>query len=309
MPKTFALVPAHPDVELGAFAEELARHLPGAALVIDAARFDAANGKDASRDRRGRERSPALGRAGWRAEHDNDFVLLVADAHPETWTLRCLRQADQVLLVGRTGDDAIARSRRAKVAGGPPPTRRGVDRLVLLHAAETERPTGTARWLDQRSRIPHHHVRRGDAEHHARLARHLTGRAVGLALGGGGARGFAHAGVLVALRELGIPVDCFGGTSMGAGLAAAGAMQLDKARIVAYLRKALLVDTASCKPGRFLLSISTRAASTRRSLRSVSSATSRICGCCTSPCPRTSPPCRWRSTSAGRCGRPRGPAH
>jgi len=113
---------------------------------------------------------------------------------------------------------------------------------VLLHAAETEKPTGTARWLDQRPRVRHHHVRTGDAEQHARVARHLTGRAIGLALGGGGARGFAHAGVLVALRELGIPVDCFGGTSMGAGLAAAGALQLDQARIVAHLRRAF-IDT------------------------------------------------------------------
>jgi predicted acylesterase/phospholipase RssA len=164
----------------------------------------------------------ANGRPPWppwlaRAEHANDFLLLVADAQAEAWTLRCLRQADQVLLVGRTGDDPTPGPVERRLRDGFLPARRGIDRLVLLHAAETERPTGTARWLDQRPRLPHHHVRRGDAEQHARVARHLTGRAVGLALGGGGARGFAHAGVLVALRELGIPVDCFGGTSMGSG--------------------------------------------------------------------------------------------
>ena len=48
---------------------------------------------------------------------------------------------------------------------------------------------------------------------------------VGLALGGGGARGVAHIGVLKALEELGIPVDYIAGTSMGAvvgGLYASG---------------------------------------------------------------------------------------
>ena len=38
---------------------------------------------------------------------------------------------------------------------------------------------------------------------------------MGLVLAGGGARGFAHVGVLMALEEEGVPVDLLGGTSMG----------------------------------------------------------------------------------------------
>ena len=48
---------------------------------------------------------------------------------------------------------------------------------------------------------------------------------VGLVLGGGGARGIAHVGVLKLLEELRIPVDCVAGTSMGSiigGLYASG---------------------------------------------------------------------------------------
>ncbi len=44
---------------------------------------------------------------------------------------------------------------------------------------------------------------------------------VGLALGGGAARGLAHVGVLAALEEGDIPVDCIAGTSMGAMIGAA----------------------------------------------------------------------------------------
>lgn len=48
-----------------------------------------------------------------------------------------------------------------------------------------------------------------------RLARRLCGRSVGLVLGGGGARGIAHVGVIKALEESGIPIDIIGGTSIG----------------------------------------------------------------------------------------------
>jgi len=39
---------------------------------------------------------------------------------------------------------------------------------------------------------------------------------IGLVLGGGGAKGAAHVGVLAALEELRVPIDCVVGTSMGA---------------------------------------------------------------------------------------------
>ena len=70
---------------------------------------------------------------------------------------------------------------------------------------------------------------------------------VGLALGGGGARGYAHIGVLKILLRAGIPIDCIAGTSMGAIVAAAYAagmpieelenlvLQLRRKRVIARL--------------------------------------------------------------------------
>lgn len=52
-------------------------------------------------------------------------------------------------------------------------------------------------------------------------ARHLTRRKVGLALGGGGSRGYAHLGVIERLAHYGVPIDYVSGTSIGAPLAAA----------------------------------------------------------------------------------------
>lgn len=49
-----------------------------------------------------------------------------------------------------------------------------------------------------------------------RLARIVSGTAIGLVLGGGGARGIAHLGALRALEALNIEVDYVGGCSQGA---------------------------------------------------------------------------------------------
>jgi NTE family protein len=54
-----------------------------------------------------------------------------------------------------------------------------------------------------------------------RAIRDLARARVGLALGGGGARGIAHIGVIRALEEEGIPIDLIAGSSMGAVVAAA----------------------------------------------------------------------------------------
>ena len=58
-----------------------------------------------------------------------------------------------------------------------------------------------------------------------RLARALLGRTVGLALGGGGALGYAHIGLIRAMEEARIPIDYIAGVSFGslvAGMYAAG---------------------------------------------------------------------------------------
>lgn len=60
------------------------------------------------------------------------------------------------------------------------------------------------------------HIRRGHHADNARAVRHILGLTLGLVLGGGGARGFAHAGFFQALEESGVVVDSVGGTSMGA---------------------------------------------------------------------------------------------
>jgi NTE family protein len=61
---------------------------------------------------------------------------------------------------------------------------------------------------------------------------------VGLVLGGGGARGAAHLGVLEVLERLRVPVDCVAGTSMGALVAGAWAAGLSPAQMHQELSRA-----------------------------------------------------------------------
>jgi NTE family protein len=60
---------------------------------------------------------------------------------------------------------------------------------------------------------------------------------IGLALSGGGARGGAHIGVLLALRDLGIPIDYVAGTSMGAVIGSLYASGLDEDELEATARE------------------------------------------------------------------------
>jgi len=58
---------------------------------------------------------------------------------------------------------------------------------------------------------------------------------LGLALGGGGARGLAHLGALLALQEAEIPIAVIAGTSMGAAMGAAYAIDADLTKTAALL--------------------------------------------------------------------------
>lgn len=76
---------------------------------------------------------------------------------------------------------------------------------------------------------------------------------IGLALGGGGARGIAHISVLRKIEELRIPIDCVAGTSMGAlvgGLYASGMSVDDMRTLVESTDWKRLFDDSLARPER-----------------------------------------------------------
>ncbi|HEX7180224.1 MAG TPA: patatin-like phospholipase family protein [Thermoanaerobaculia bacterium] len=160
------------------------------------------------------------------------FLLYQADPDPSGWTRRCLRQADRILVAAPAGAEPDLGPLGQELARLEQDDAKPREELVLLHGDPDARPQGTKKWLGLRRFARHHHVRLfhpGDVQ---RLARFVAGREVGLVLGGGGARGFAHIGVIRALEEAGIPIDRVGGTSMGALIGALHAHGYDWQSIV-----------------------------------------------------------------------------
>ncbi|MBA3716860.1 MAG: patatin-like phospholipase family protein [Actinobacteria bacterium] len=77
----------------------------------------------------------------------------------------------------------------------------------------------------------------------ARLGRHIARTKLGLALGAGGAKGYAHVGALRVLEEAGYTVDYVSGSSIGAMVGAWIALGRDSHEIEATMREAFASDT------------------------------------------------------------------
>jgi NTE family protein len=165
-------------------------------------------------------------------EIGNDITLYCAEPANQQWTNRCLRQADRVLLIASA---ASAFAMPPWLTDEVAIFRRPTD-LVLLHGSRRNGVQPPETW---RTHLPIDlicHVRTNNASDVARLARLLRGTANTLILSAGGARGFAHVGVVRALREAHVPIDLIGGCSMGSIVGAAVALEWEDAEIKERLR-------------------------------------------------------------------------
>jgi NTE family protein len=177
--------------------------------------------------------------AAWfsRLEEANQIVLYAAEREDIEWAKVCGRQVDRLFLVGRSDlpppFDPSAFSSQAIQQ------HRLMD-LILVQPKNRNRPNGCERWLDAAPASRLFHVKASDARDAARLARVVTGTSIGLVLSGGGARAYAHIGVIKAMRETGRPIDFIGGASMGAIVGAGVAMGWDDEEIAWRVRDAFV---------------------------------------------------------------------
>ncbi len=226
--RTIAVMPANGNAQAALFARRLADALAahGATLHLDAARVDrelGAAGIAGSAD--GDPQSVRL--VEWLNEQElrHRFVLYECGPNDARWSARAVRQADHVLFVADANGKNDLRTAERRLARGPQRAHAPRASLVLLRPAASVPPAGTAGMLDGAGVDAHYHVAMDSPADFARLARCLAGEGIGLVLGGGGARGFAHIGVLRALAEAGVPIDWVGGTSIGSIIAAFIAQQ------------------------------------------------------------------------------------
>ncbi len=171
-------------------------------------------------------------------EHDNDAVLLITPIADTPWFRTCLRQADRLWILARA-DARPSTPLLPREDASPARQFRLVD-VVLLHHGSDRKAATTDEWRLACDAARLFHWRGLDDEDSARLARVIAGRSVGLVLSGGGARAYAHIGVVRALREAGQPFDIVGGTSMGAIIGACVAMGWDDDEIEWRIRKAFV---------------------------------------------------------------------
>ncbi|MBT4141049.1 MAG: response regulator [Candidatus Latescibacteria bacterium] len=223
-----ALVASGSDVSLTQFAAQLSQALSqtDTVLHLNASRLDDYLGKGMSQTSGTNTKNQNI--VAWLNEQEINQHIIVyeTDADASAWTLRCLRQADMVFIVGKVGSNpepGLIEKELLKKNGPYSAIRK---ELIILHP-DHQQPTDTGKWLAPREVVAHHHMRLTDSRDFERLARVIRGQTIGLVLSGGAARGFAHIGVIQALKERNIPIDVIGGTSMGAVVGAQYALGLD----------------------------------------------------------------------------------
>ncbi|KFR15835.1 Patatin-like phospholipase domain-containing protein 7, partial [Opisthocomus hoazin] len=238
---TVAIMPVSEEVPLTAFTLELKHALSavGPALLLTSDNIKQRLGSAALDSIHEYRLSSWLGQQ----EDIHRIVLYQADSTLTPWTQRCIRQADCILIVG-LGDQEPTVGELERMLENT--AVRAQKQLVLLHKEDGPLPSRTVEWLNMRSWCSAHlhlhcprrvfskrslpklvemyeRVFQKPPDRHSdfsRLARVLTGNAIALVLGGGGARGCSQVGVIRALIEAGIPVDMIGGTSIGAFMSA-----------------------------------------------------------------------------------------
>lgn len=232
----FAIVPNSSSLPSHFLARSLARHLGGwpKVRVINSDHVNASLGAGTSQigfsDLATHHRM-----VSWfdDLESRHDYLILVADNNHDTWTQRCLRQSDRVLVLAEASQPPghISAIRELPQQHLVAPLE-----LVLL-CPQGDASPDTLAWRDSIGARAHYFVHPWTEDDIHALARQITGQGIGLVLGGGGARGFAHIGLIRALKELQIPIDVMSGTSMGAFVSALMACGYDHVEMAQIARE------------------------------------------------------------------------
>lgn len=175
-----------------------------------------------------------------------DFVLVVGAARelPASVLMEFLtRSTTSYLLAQRMSADLaylnqLTENLRTRLNGRTP------EQIRTVLCLADDKPVGDFDEQFERAGIPihsylHDYGGAGGVFHAdiRRMAREICGRLVGLALASGGAKGFAHIGVLQVLEENGVEVDMIAGSSMGAYVGAIWAHGASGAEMEALARE------------------------------------------------------------------------
>lgn len=198
---------------------ELAAH--GSIVVVDSNHVDAHLGHPGvAQSDRGSVGASRVDELLHDLETSTDYLLMFGDGSPSEWTLRTAETADRTLVVSSAHPDPDELRLIAALDDRYRSERLRWWRLIV-HSSSASNPADHDPRAATGDRVLH--ARTDNGSDAARAIRLLSGNAIGLALGGGGARGFGHIGAYRAMLESGIEPDVIVGTSIGSvfGLAIA----------------------------------------------------------------------------------------
>lgn len=161
----------------------------------------------------------------------NATVLLLTELEPDT-IVAVLGEVDRVLVLAATAADIASLEELARRARGVGPS------LEVVLVGPVAQAAGRSWSAASNLRVVCRCAQDPSPHDLGWLARHLTRTKLGLALGAGGAKGFAHVGVLKVLQRAGYAVDFVSGSSIGAIVGAYLALGADAAEIDSTLRTA-----------------------------------------------------------------------
>ena len=147
---------------------------------------------------------------------NNDYLILHSnDVNDITWKKNIVKYSDKVIIVGKPKDLEKLSNHEHEIINDYQKINLDKFWLVLNHNKEIQIPKNTKKTINIRNGIRAFHIKNNHQSDIKRIVRFLTKQTIGLTLGGGGAKGFAHFGVYKAMNELNIPLDIIGGTSAG----------------------------------------------------------------------------------------------
>lgn len=162
----------------------------------------------------------------WLANQHIQYRYILYEAYKDDFkfTKHCLHHTDRVLIFCQAENQELCPIAE-KIYLDSQVLKKSTD-LILIHKPSISMPSNSKKWLEQLPHATWHHIRENSIKDIQRIVRIITGHAISIVLGGGGAKTLVFIGFYKAHKELEIPIDWVGGTCAGAIITTGIAMNL-----------------------------------------------------------------------------------
>jgi len=172
---------------------------------------------------------------------EREYPFIALRGNDPEWISEAVSLSDSLVFICREHDLETFLELKEKLGISDAQWALADRQLVLVYEGD-EHPHEVSQWFkhfDPEQILKARELNRKDVD---RASRMIRDRGIGLVLGGGGAHGFAHLGVIKALEERDIPIDFVCGSSVGAIMGAGVAMDWPMDEIMSKVRTEISED-------------------------------------------------------------------